>query len=215
MNIYSVYIIKNDGRPLLCECFQSSSDLPNEMLLGVLVTALKGFSSEILKKDITSIVVENLILHMRSFGYYTIVLVTDLEFDPRIIIDEIGFQFIKTYGDLILNREFRLDNLLPFKDILKGIFREHSFDESKSINPTKILSTAEIFELPNELQHIALTMLSVGEGTIEEIATQSEQDALSLEPKLKRLQKLGFVGQTTRDSMTFFFCNQFSNSAIP
>lgn len=214
MIIYAIYIIKSDGRPLLCECFQSSNEMPNEMLLSGLVTALKGFSHEVLKKDITSIVVENLIFHLRSFGYYTIVLVSDLESDPNSIMEEIGYRFIKSYGEIIQNKDIRIDKLLPFKEIIKEIFIEHSFDESKSINPTKILSTAEIFDLPNDLQSIALTMLSLGESTINELAHESEQDILLLEPKVKRLQKLGFVGQITRDDETFFFCNRFSNNSV-
>lgn len=212
MLIYAVYIIKNDGKTLLCDCF--SNDLPNEILLGGLVTALKGFSSEILKKDITNIVVENLIFHLGSFGDYTIVLVTDLEVDPSTIMEEIGYQFIKSYGEIIQNKDIRLDKLLPFKNIIKEILREHSFDESKSISPTKILSTAEIFELPYDLQGIALSMLSLGESTLQELAHESEQDVLSLESKIKRLQKLGYVGQITREDMTFFFCNRFSNDSV-
>ena len=44
MIVYAVYIIKNDGSPLLAEYFRSEEDLPNSVLLGGLVTAIKGFA---------------------------------------------------------------------------------------------------------------------------------------------------------------------------
>ncbi len=212
MIIYAIYIIKSDGRPLLCEYYQSSKDLPNERLLGGLVIALKGFSSEVLNNDINSIVVENLIYHFRSFGSYNVVLVSDLDFDPSFILEEIGYRFIKTYGELIQVKDVRLDKLLPFKETIKEIFKAHSYDESKSINPTKILNTADIFNLPTDLQKVALTLLSLGESTIDVLSDECEQDLTSLIPKLKRLQNLGYIGQLTREEKTLFFCNRFNDN---
>lgn len=209
MIIYAVYIIKNDGSPLLSEYFQSEENLPNSVLLGGLVTAIKGFTTEVLQDDMRTIEVEGLAYHVRSFGFYNIVLVTDLSKEPGKIIQELGLRFMMMYGEEMLEKANRVDKFTPFKDTIKEIIGIQSFDESGSIKPSKILNTKEIFDLNNDLQAVALAMISLGEGTISQIAEESEIGERDLEQKLDQLQKLGYLGKKTKNEMKVYFCTTY------
>lgn len=206
MIIYAVYIIKNDGRPILSEYFQSEDELPSDVLLGGLVTALKGFTTEVLQHDMNTIEVEGVAYHIRSFGFYNVVLVTNLKKEPDDIIQEVGLQFMKQYGEDMLDKSIRVDKFYPFKKIIKDIVGVHSFDESNSIKPAKMLNTEEIFNLPNELQQVALTMLSIRDGNLEEIKEECDNKIIQLESKLEKLKTLGYLGTKSVNNETRFFC---------
>ena len=207
--IYAVYIIKSDGRPIISEYFQSEEDLPSEMLLAGLVTALKGFSSEVLQNEMSAIEVEGVAYHIRSFGFYNVVLVTNLKKEPGDIIQEVGFRFMKQYGEDMLDKNIRVDKYAPFKKTIKDIIGIHSADESSSIKPAKLLSPQEIFGLPVELQPVAIAVLSIKEGTVDEIASETDKKIDNLGIKLEKLQNLGFVGTKTKNNQKVFFCVTF------
>ena len=206
MIIYAVYIIKSDGRPIVSEYFQSEDDLPSETLLAGLVTALKGFSSEVLQNEMNAIEVEGLAYHIRSFGFYNVVLVTNLKREPQEIIQDVGFRFMKQYGDDMLDKSIRADKYLPFKQIIKEIVGYHSVDESSSIKPSKLLSPGEIFDLPVELLQVAIALLAIKEGTAEEIAVESDERINNLSDKLEKLRKLGYIGVKNKENKKIFFC---------
>ena len=146
---------------------------------------------------------------MRSFGFYSVILVTDLTKGPGNIIQELGFRFMKRYGENMLDKATRLDKFSPFKETIREIIGLQSYDESGSIKPSKILNTKDIFELPVDLQPIALAMISIGEGTVSQIAKESEVEINELQQKLIQLQKLGYVGKKTKDESTLFFCTTY------
>ena len=213
MIIYAIYIIKNDGKPILCERFHSNYDMPNDMLLSGLFIALNGFSRDILNRDINTIILEDLCYHIHSFAYCTIVLVTDLNcVKKNSLLEEVGYRFIKSYGEKILEKDFRTEKFIPFKKIINEIIKAEdlSFDESNSINPSKLLGTAEIFELPYDLKPVALAILALGEATLNQIADECDHNnnVLELEPKVAKLQKLGYIGSITKDRVQHFFCNR-------
>ena len=214
MIIYAIYIIKSDGKPILYEHFQSNADWPNEMLVSGLFIALNGFSKEVLKREITTIILEDLSYHIRSFGFYTIVLVTDLDYNPAVIIEEIGLRFIKCYSDEIHEKNVRMEKFVCFKKTIREIIQDYSFDESRSINPSKILSTAEIFSLSPDLQPIALAILAIGEGSLNDIADECDQDIDVLESKVSILQKLGYIGTVRKNQVQHFFCNRFPTKVV-
>lgn len=206
MIIYAVYIIRSDGRPIVSEYFQDEDDLPGETLLAGLVTALKGFSSEVLQNEMNAIEVEGFAYHIHSFGFYNVVLVTNLKREPQEIIQDIGFRFMKQYGDDMIDNPIRPDKYLPFKKIIKQIVSYHSVDETSSIKPSKLLSPGEIFDLPVELQQVAIAVLAIKEGTAEEIAVESEGKINNLIDKLEKLRKLGYIGVKSKENQKLFFC---------
>ncbi len=211
MIVYAVYIITDDGKTILSENFQSIEEVPNEMLLGGLITALQALASEVTgesRSEMKSIEVEGFSYHIRSFGLYRIVLVTDVPKIPDNIIQTLGLRFMKDYGEVIMDDFYSLKVFLPFKKTIHEIIKaDTDTDESKSIKPAKMLSPVEIFSLPHHLQATALAMVSIEEGTVEEISDESE---LSFEETFKNLtilKDMGFLGIKQKQGKTMFFCS--------
>ena len=69
-------------------------------------------------------------------------------------------------------------------------------------------NTRDIYDLPLELQPVALTMLSLGEGTIKEIAHESNIKIKDLQLRLEQLQHLGYLGKKEKkvEKEAIFFC---------
>lgn len=74
-----------------------------------------------------------------------------------------------------------------------------------SVRPLKKLTTGEIFNLPFELQDTAITMLSLDEGTAEEIAKATDVPVNELLPKIETLQMMGYVGRIQKGGKTVYF----------
>lgn len=206
MIIYAVYLFKSDGRPIVYEHFQSKANLPNVQLLGGLVSALKGFTAEILQNDMKTLGVQGVVYHIRSFGFFNVILVTNENKDPIDIIQEIGLSFMKDFGEDMLDEKIRVDKYYSFKDTIKKIVGIHSFDESHSLIPTKKLSPQEILSIPKDLQKLSLIMLSISEGTIENIKKESNGSIDNLEGKIEQLQQLGYIGKKMVKNIPVFFC---------
>ena len=75
-----------------------------------------------------------------------------------------------------------------------------------SINPSKKLSTGEIFSLPHHLHSTALALLTIQEGTLEEVANEVETPEDVIKKNLNELQQLGFVGLKKDGQLSLFFC---------
>jgi len=65
-----------------------------------------------------------------------------------------------------------------------------------SLKATKKLSTGEIYSLPQELREIALVILALEKGTVEEIAKEIGKSVNVTLEKVNSLQKMGYVGMT-------------------
>jgi hypothetical protein len=206
MIVYAVYIIKKDGITLLSEHFQSEDELPNDLLLGGLLGAIQIFTKETLGEEMKTIQVEGLAYHIRSFGFYTIALVTDLNKEPDSLIQELGLRFMGMYGEEMLDNSSRVDKFFPFKEIIKEIIGK-TFDEDGLIKPSKMLSTKEIFELPTELKPIAFAMITLGEGTISEIAQECNLELTEVKKSVTKLQNDGYLGKKKKDNQEVFFCS--------
>lgn len=204
MIIYAVYIIKKDGVTILSERFQSAEELPNQMLLGGLLGAIQTFSLETLGEEMKTIESEGLAYHIRSFGLYLIALITDLNKEPDDIIQELGLRFMRMYGEQILENGSRVDKFYPFKDIIREVLGK-TYDETASIKPSKVLNTKEVFELPSELKPVALAILTLGEGTLEEISKETELSLEDTKLLVQLLQKKGYLGKKEQNNKVLYF----------
>jgi hypothetical protein len=74
-----------------------------------------------------------------------------------------------------------------------------------SVKPLKKLTTGEIFNLPFELQDTAITMLSLDEGTAEEIAKATDIPVNEILPKIETLQMMGYIGRIQKGGKTVYF----------
>jgi hypothetical protein len=210
MIAYAVYVISMDGRPLVSEAFQSAETIPNEMLLAGLMTALQGVASELSqgKSGLKNIKIDNLSYHFKSFGQYQIVLVTDLSKTPENVLHRLGLQFMKDFGEELINDSLDLNTFQPFVDSINKIVREElTIDESKMIVPTKKFSSGELYQLSSSLQSTALAMIALKEGSLEEIASESEKSINDTVKNLEALQEMGLIGKKVTDDRTCYFCS--------
>lgn len=210
MLVYAVYVIAEDGRTILSENFQSTEDVPDEILLGGLLTALQYVAIEMTKdkSEMKSIKIEGLSYHIRSFGLIRIVLVTDVPKTPEEIMQTLGLRFINEYGDVLMQTDFNLEIFDPFKQTIQEIVKKFfGYDESISIIPSKRLNTGEIFSLPHYLQSTALALVSLEEGTIKDIAKESGEKLKVTKKNLATLKEKGFIGTKEKKKETIYFCS--------
>ncbi|MFX1286632.1 MAG: hypothetical protein ACFFB5_23550 [Promethearchaeota archaeon] len=155
-----------------------------------------------------SIEIEGLSYHIRSFGFFRLVLVTDVPKTPEDIIQMLGFRFIKQYGEVLMDWDSNLSIFAPFQDTIREIIQTETItDESKSIKPSKKLTTGEIFNLPPLLHRTALAIVSLEEGTIVDIAKESGETKKDIKKNLRTLQDMGYVGQKDKEKKTIYFCS--------
>ncbi|MFX1286633.1 MAG: hypothetical protein ACFFB5_23555 [Promethearchaeota archaeon] len=207
--IYAVYVLTEEGKTILSENFQSAEDIPNEVILGGLLTALQQVTTEMTQQNsqMKSIEIEGLSYHIRSFGLIRIVLVTNVPKTPEDIMQTLGLRFINEYGDILTETEFDLNVFSPFKITIQEVMKQLvGYDESKSIKPKKRLNTGEIFGLPHHLQSTALALVSLEEGTINDIALESGEEADVIKKNLATLKKRGFIGTKKVKKKTIYFC---------
>ncbi|MFW9906359.1 MAG: hypothetical protein ACFFFH_18705 [Candidatus Thorarchaeota archaeon] len=74
-----------------------------------------------------------------------------------------------------------------------------------SVKPLKKLTTGEIFNLPFELQDTAIIMLSLVEGTVDEIAKAADIPVDEILTKIETLQTMGYIGKIQKGKETVYF----------
>ncbi len=207
--IYAVYLLTEDGKTILSENFQADDVIPNEVLLGGLLTALQQVTTEMIQQqsEMKSIEIEGLSYHIRSFGLIRVVLITDVPKTPEEVIQTLGLRFINDYGDILAQEEFNSGIFNPFRATIQEIMKKVvGYNHSKSIKPSKRLNTGEIFGLPHHLQSTALAMVSLEEGTITDIAIESGEKETIIKKNLAILKKKGFIGTKKKKRKTIYFC---------
>ncbi|MFQ5980027.1 MAG: hypothetical protein ACE5OZ_17990 [Candidatus Heimdallarchaeota archaeon] len=212
MIVYAVYIVTDDGRTVLAEHFQSTDDLPDELLVGAFFSSLRIMAAEMTKKrsEIKSVQIEGFAYHIRSYGLFQVILVSDDPQAPENLIQTLGYRFMREYGEGLLDNWSLLGTFIPFKTVLHEVIQNESetiIDNSRSILPEKQLEPNEIFTLPHHLQTTALAILSLQEGTIKEIAEESRSDASRTETNLVSLREMGFIGIKETSGTRKYFCS--------
>lgn len=202
----------SDGKTILSENFQSIEGVPDEQLLGGIISALQAVTAEMTKNrsEMKSIEIEGLSYHIRSFGLYRIVLITNVLKTPEDMIQKLGMRFMKEYGEILVDEILTvpLETFKPFRKTIQELITDETItDDLKSINPAKMLSTGEIFSLPHDFQSTALAMVALQEGTVEEIAAESGNDADKTAEFLDGLRGMGFIGVKMREGKTTYFCS--------
>jgi hypothetical protein len=210
MIVYAVFVIDEAGRTILSEKFQSAGNIADEVFLGGIINSLQTVSNEMIKNksELKSIELEGFSFHIRSFGLIRIIVVTDIPKNPQELIQILGFRFIKEYGEplLSIDRESNISN--PFTETIHEVLSENIIlDDSKSIPPSLKLSTGDIFNLPHYLQAIALAIVSLQEGTLEEIVIESGENLEIAKKSLLTLQQLGYIGISQRDGIKRYYCS--------
>ncbi|PWI46767.1 hypothetical protein CEE45_15170 [Candidatus Heimdallarchaeota archaeon B3_Heim] len=210
MIVYAIYIIDEGGRPLVSQYFQSSDDIPNEVLFGALFTAFKDLAADVTTQkswEMKSIGIERLFYHTKSFGPFNVVIVTNTPKSPENLLQTIGLRFMKEHHkELVIDFLVDLRIFDSFKEIIQNIVKEENLvDESGQLKPTKRFSVGGIFDLSSELQSTALALIALEEGTLEAISEESGNSQLETVNSLNILQKMGYIGRKKKEGKQIFF----------
>lgn len=210
MIVYAVYVLSDDGRIILSENFHTVERISDDVLLGGVFTAIQKITRMVTKTDaeISSIKLDGLSYHIRSFGLIRVILVTEVPKNPEEIMQVLGFRFINEYGNVLMQADYNLNVFDQFRETIQEVIpQETIIDESEMIKPNIKLGTGEIFNLPIHLQNTALALVSLVKGTIENIAQETGDNLSDTERNLNSLQKMGFVGIKQTKGITTYFCS--------
>ncbi|MHA2092620.1 MAG: hypothetical protein ACW98K_17375 [Candidatus Kariarchaeaceae archaeon] len=208
MILYAVYVITNDGREILSEIFQSPENVPNQSILSGLLSAFQSMSDEITKKEGSAekLSLSGLIYHIRNYGDFMVVIVTDADSAPAKILDSIGWRFMRQFGEELDRWTGNQTMFEGFRGTISEIVSKH-IDEMRAVDPNKRLDTTAIFELPKELQSTALVIASLEKATSQEIADEVSHDVETVEKYLDLLHMEGYIGVRDEDGKTLYFCS--------
>ena len=207
---YAVYIISMDGTPLVSEKFQAAESIPNESLLAGLLTAVQGVASELVSKDsqIASMNIDNLSYHFKSFGRYQIVLVTDLIETPKAVLQKLGLLFMKEHGEELLDQTIDTQVFESFTHTIRDVISSVLLtDTSRKIIPTRKFGPGELYNFPEDLRSIALALIALREGSLNDIAHESQKSKKIAQKSLQTLQEMGFVGKKISGKDSIYFCS--------
>ena len=208
MIIYAVYVITEAGALMFSDSFQNQKNMKDLDLVSGLLTALRMFANEVTDADVKAFQVEGLTYHFQSFDIFYVVLVTSSLEGPQKYLHELGLRFMKKFGEIFLtSKDIALD--YSCFNSFQGDVREvlgSIVDVTSSIKPTKKLTTAEIFNLPIETQKVALAILEIEQGTLEDISKEVKLDDSNTKNLLENLITIGFIGQKTSNNKTVYFC---------
>ena len=181
----------------MSEIFQSPKNIPNNTILSALLTAFQAMSEDLTKKpgSAEQLNLSGLNYHIQFFGEFQVVLVTDHESRPAKVLSTIGWRFFKNYAEVLNNWTGNQTLFNDFRNDIHEVVKKHlDVDISSSLDPTKILDTATIFNMDTKLRNTALALLTLEQATVTEILDELSLEKETLLKHLIQLQELGYVG---------------------
>jgi len=206
--LYAVYIITKDGREIISEHFSSPENVPETAILSGLLSAFQYMSEDLAKNrgGAEKLNLSGLVYHLRNFGNFQIVIVTDVDNAPAKILDTLGWRFLQNHGERLIGWTGNQTLFEPFRKTIKSIVMRHSsVDITNSLDPTKTLDTAAIFSLPKDVQPVAKALTMLEFATIEELLEEVESSSENIKEKLESLQKSGYVGIREKEGKLQYF----------
>ncbi|MHA2253189.1 MAG: hypothetical protein ACXAD7_22700 [Candidatus Kariarchaeaceae archaeon] len=207
MILYAAYIITIDGREILSEIFQSPENVPNQSILSGLLSAFSYMSQDLTQQEgaAEKLSLSGLIYHIRNYGDFMVVIVTDADNAPSKILDSIGWRFLQDYGEELDSWRGNQTIFEDFRGIIDDIVHKY-IDESRSVDPSKKLDTASIYHLPKEIQATALAITTLETASIAEVAEEVQIDPTIVGEYLQTLHKDGYIGVRQKDEGLVYFC---------
>ncbi|MFQ5980983.1 MAG: hypothetical protein ACE5OZ_22820 [Candidatus Heimdallarchaeota archaeon] len=123
---------------------------------------------------------------------------------------QLGSHFMKGYAENLVDEALNvvLDGYAASRKKSPGEFlTEMPSEEGATIKPTKVLSPREIFFLPHHLHATALGVVTLQEGTVDEIANETGIDRDRTQNYLHTLREMGLIGVKLKAGRPTFFCS--------
>lgn len=177
------WLFTRDGLPIWSHIINPSGI--NETLIGTLIGALTLFSSEFTGKEITSVEMEDRMLHIKPFGEIGILVINgdkeDLQNTKLLQIIE----KMKVSIDL-LNQSDRIDINLLDDETLKFYLNEQLEDLKEFMDNSKKVTP----KMERQAQAVALNLI----GKIQSISSRLEEDEIGILILDESQKELGKVG---------------------
>ena len=125
--------------------------------------------------------------------------------DRKNIMNKIGIKFLRQFGESdLLNWKGNAERFDEFKTTIHSIMKQKSTSAEEAPQELKKITTADIFELDQMVQPVALAMLVLEKATIEEIAAEINASNEMAEQYLHQLKNKGYLGTISEDGDTIY-----------
>lgn len=215
MIVYAVYVMTRDGLELVSEKFQAQVSIPDTTLLSALMVAFQQMAESVTTLGIPKkIGFDELTYHLRSFGNFQIVIVSDTDNEPTELLLNLGYQFLNEYKNTLYRWDGNQSIFTPFKDVIKKIIQSEGAiaDLSQSLNPGKYLDARTVMSLPTRVQTTARVLIAMGASTFADLMEELNCEEIDLIEDLDYLRENGYVGIKNVDGINKYFTSSWERN---
>lgn len=139
--------------------------------------------------------IETLTFSLKKFGDFAIILVDDYIEDKWKLIQELGWRFLRSFGNFdLFDWKGETDKFASFIPIIQNLM-DDKVSPDEVTTKMKRLTPVDIFDLTMNLQPTALAILAMENASIEEIARELDCDLSEAEENLEILRNQGFLSR--------------------
>lgn len=153
--------------------------MPDSDLISSFLSAVDTFASEIIGGGVKTFKIEQITYCFRDFRDFFIVIGMDREYkEVDVLLEKIGMAFMIEHGTDLKPWRGTTQPFLKFEATLEKILEEAGFkrDIWDVIFPTKPLDVLELGKIPEDVRKVAMALLTIRKGTIEDIMKELELD---------------------------------------
>lgn len=187
-------ILKKQGLCLFAKTLEK--DFPDPDLISPLLVSVEAFAAEVMKSEIKSFQIESrnqTTFYFQSFHEFSVVISLDRIYEKiELLLEKIGMSFMVNHGDHFKPWKGSVRPFQEYETTLERILEEFGFKKEmwKVIFPIQALDALTLNKLSKDMRPVALTLLTIREGTLEDITAEME-----LEKPIKT-KTLEFIAST-------------------
>lgn len=211
MVVKAVYLILEGGIPVITEHFSTSLLNINDQVVSGFFEGIQIVMDEIGRTTSPCKTIEfgGQHYHLKSFGLFTVVLVTESNTSWKKIVDRIGYLFLQEYQDELVGSLLTVE-LGIFQQFREQIYEivgiPFNDDLEEYLQPHKPLSLGNLLHLTFPEKEVAMVLLQEQNQSLVEIRKKVCKEDDQLEQALDSLVRKGFVGKvkTPTEGVRYF-----------
>ncbi|MFX1252195.1 MAG: hypothetical protein ACFFCZ_11365 [Promethearchaeota archaeon] len=179
VNINAIYIIlKKQGLCLFAKTLEK--DFPDPDLISPLLISVEAFTAEVMKGEIKGFQIESrnqTTFYFRNFHKFSVVISFDRLYEKiDFLMEKIGLSFMVEHGDQFEPWTGSIKSFQRYETTLQRLLEEFGFEKEmwKVIFPVQALDALNLNKLSKEMRPVALTLLTIREGTLDDITAEME-----------------------------------------
>ncbi|TXT54664.1 MAG: hypothetical protein BAJATHORv1_60161 [Candidatus Thorarchaeota archaeon] len=198
----SIFIFNEGGVSLYDKAYVGTH--PDPTLVSGFLTAISGFSLEVIGKRITYVKIDTIHIHIFHMSPIQVMAITDKDKDiSRNLLREIALLFIGRFSDKILKAGHSSETFQSFNDILEEIFGATQ-TKMKELPIIESLDGISILSLPRDLQNVAKYISLKGHVTPRGVGAHLNISIETAREKLEQLAKMKKVYTRNEGAETIY-----------